>query len=80
MKPDATVYQTVATLTNTPLAWVREIGSPSRHRGRRSITICSSCPRLSQSREAGESEYQSDIEKFLVKRAGFQHSGVRTTG
>ena len=23
MKPDATVYQTVATLTNTPLAWVR---------------------------------------------------------
>ena len=77
MKPDATVYDTVVSLTGTPLSWVRGDW----------FAFTASRPPLYYDllklpRTFAELEKQVDvnvkenIEKFLAKRAGFQHSGV----
>ena len=77
MKPDATVYQTVATLTNTPLAWVRgdwfafTASRPPLYHDLLKLPAT-----FAELEKQENLNIKSDIEKFLVKRAGFQHSGV----
>ena len=77
MKPDATVYQTVATLTNTPLAWVRgDWFAFTASRPPLYFDLLKLPATFAELEKQENLDIKSDIEKFLVKRAGFQHSGV----
>jgi Domain of unknown function (DUF4384) len=77
MKPDTTVYDTVASVTGTPLPWIRgdwfgfTASRPPLYYDL--LKLPASFAELEKSTEV---DVKSDIEKFLVKRAGFQNSGV----
>jgi Domain of unknown function (DUF4384) len=77
MKPEATVYDTVASLTGTPLPWIRgdwfafTASRPPLYYDL--LKLPASFPELEKQANL---DIKSDIEKFLVKRAGFQKSGV----
>jgi hypothetical protein len=77
MKPDATVYKTVAEETGTPLAWLR--GDWFAFTASRPPLYYQllKLPETFAGLEKDEDvNIKSDIEKFLAKRAGFQNSGV----
>jgi hypothetical protein len=77
MKPDATVYQTVATLTDTPLAWVRgDWFAFTASRPPLYYDLLKLPATFAELEKQESLDVKSDIEKFLAKRAGFQHSGV----
>ena len=77
MKPDATVYHTVVTLTNTPLAWVRgDWFAFTASRPPLYFDLLKLPATFAELEKQENLDIKSDIEKFLVKRAGFQHSGV----
>ena len=77
MKPDTSVYDTVASVTGTPLAWIRgdwfgfTASRPPLYYDL--LKLPKTFPELEKSADV---DVKSDIEKFLVKRAGFQKSGV----
>jgi hypothetical protein len=77
MKPDTTVYQTVATVTNTPLAWVRgDWFAFTASRPPLYYDLLKLPATFAELEKQENLDVKSDIEKFLAKRAGFQHSGV----
>jgi hypothetical protein len=77
MKPDATAYDTVASLTGTPLAWVRgDWFAFTASRPPLYYDLLKLPQTFAELEKQVEVDVKSDIEKFLVKRAGFQHSGV----
>jgi hypothetical protein len=77
MKPDVSAYNTVASVTNTPLAWIRgdwfgfTASRPPLYYDL--LKLPKTFPELEKTADV---DVKSDIEKFLVKRAGFQNSGV----
>jgi Domain of unknown function (DUF4384) len=77
MKPEATVYQTVASLTATPLAWVRgDWFAFTASRPPLYYELLKFPATVAELEKKASVDVKSDIEKFLAKRAGFQHSGV----
>ena len=77
MKPDVTVYDTVASATGTPLAWLREDWFAFTASRPPLYYDLLKLPQSFAELETAESvDIKSDIEKFLAKRAGFQKSGV----
>jgi hypothetical protein len=77
MKPDATAYDTVASLTGTPLAWVRgDWFTFSASRPPLYYDLLKLPADFAGLEKQLDVDVKSNIEKFLVKRAGFQHSGV----
>jgi hypothetical protein len=77
MKPDATNYKTVAEEADTPLAWIRgdwfaftASRPPLYHELLKLPTTFAALEKQVPV------DVKSDIENFLVKRAGFQNSGV----
>ena len=77
MKPDATAYDTVASLTGTPLAWVRgDWFAFSASRPPLYYDLLKLPQTFAELEKQVDVDVKSNIEKFLAKRAGFQHSGV----
>jgi hypothetical protein len=77
MKPDATAYDTVASLTATPLAWVRgDWFGFTASRPPLYYDLLKMPANFAELTKQESVDIKSDIEKFLVKRAGFQNSGV----
>jgi Domain of unknown function (DUF4384) len=77
MKPDTTAYQTVATITDTPLAWIRgDWFAFTASRPPLYYDLLKLPKTFAELEKQENLDVKSDIEKFLVKRAGFQHSGV----
>jgi Domain of unknown function (DUF4384) len=77
MKPDATVYDTVASLTGTPLAWVRgDWFAFTASRPPLYYDLLKLPKDFAGLEKQVDVDVKSNIEKFLVKRAGFQNSGV----
>ncbi len=77
MKPDATVYDTVASLTGTPLPWIRgDWFGFTASRPPLYYDLLKLPATFAELEKTADVDVKSDIEKFLVKRAGFQKSGV----
>ena len=77
MKPDSTVYRTVAEETNTPLAWIRgDWFAFTASRPPLYYDLLKLPTTFAEFEKQVPVDVKSDIEKFLVKRAGFQNSGV----
>jgi hypothetical protein len=77
MKPDATVYKTVAEETDTPLAWIRgDWFAFTASRPPLYYDLLKLPKTFAEFEKQVPVDVKSDIEKFLVKRAGFQNSGV----
>ena len=77
MKPDATVYDTVVSLTGTPLAWVRgDWFAFTASRPPLYYDLLKLPQTFAELEKQVDVDVKSNIEKFLAKRAGFQHSGV----
>jgi len=77
MKPDATSYATVAELTGTPLPWVRgDWFAFTASRPPLYYELLKLPANFAAFTKDEHVDVKSDIEKFLVKRAGFQNSGV----
>jgi hypothetical protein len=77
MKPDATVYDTVSSLTGTPLAWVRgDWFAFTASRPPLYYDLLKLPQTFAELEKQVDVDVKSNIEKFLAKRAGFQHSGV----
>jgi hypothetical protein len=77
MKPETTAYDTVASLTGTPLPWLRgdwfgfTASRPPLYYELLKLPVS-----FAELEKQADVNIQSDIEKFLAKRAGFQKSGV----
>ena len=77
MKPDATVYDTVASLTGTPLPWIRgDWFGFTASRPPLYYDLLKLPANFAELQKAENVDVLTDIEKFLVKRAGFQKAGV----
>jgi hypothetical protein len=77
MKPDATVYDTVVSLTGTPLAWVRgDWFAFTASRPPLYYDLLKLPATFAELEKQVDVNVKENIEKFLAKRAGFQHSGV----
>lgn len=77
MKPDTTTYTTVSELTNTPLAWLRgDWFAFTASRPPLYFDLLKLPATFGDLEKQIPVDVKSDIEKFLVKRAGFQNSGV----
>lgn len=77
MKPDVTVYDTVASVTDTPLAWVRgDWFAFTASRPPLYYDLLKLPQSFAELEKDEEVDIKSNIEKFLAKRAGFQKSGV----
>jgi hypothetical protein len=77
MKPDVTVYDTVASLTETPLAWLRgDWFAFTASRPPLYYDLLKLPQTFAELEKDEEVDTKSNIEKFLAKRAGFQKSGV----
>ena len=77
MKPDATVYDTVASLTGTPLSWVRgDWFAFTASRPPLYYDLLKLPQTFAELEKQVDVNVKENIEKFLAKRAGFQHSGV----
>lgn len=77
MKPDATNYETVASLTGTPLPWLRgDWFAFTASRPPLYYDLLKLPQTFAELERHADVDVRSDIEKFLVKRAGFQNSGV----
>ncbi len=77
MKPDVTVYDTVAALTETPLAWLRgDWFAFTASRPPLYYDLLKLPQSFAELEKDEEVDIKSNIEKFLAKRAGFQKSGV----
>jgi Domain of unknown function (DUF4384) len=77
MKPDATVYDTVVSLTGTPLPWIRgDWFGFTASRPPLYYDLLKLPATFAELEKTADVDVKSDIEKFLVKRAGFQKSGV----
>jgi hypothetical protein len=77
MKPDTTAYETVASLTGTPLPWIRgDWFAFTASRPPLYYDLLKMPANFAGLEKQEDVDVKSDIEKFLAKRAGFQHSGV----
>jgi hypothetical protein len=77
MKPDATSYTTVAELTGTALPWIRgDWFAFTASRPPLYHELLKLPADFADFTKQEKVDIKSDIEKFLVKRAGFQNSGV----
>jgi Domain of unknown function (DUF4384) len=77
MKPDATVYDTVAAQTGTPLPWLRgDWFAFTASRPPLYYDLLKLPKEFAGLEKQVDVDVKSDIEKFLAKRAGFQNSGV----
>jgi len=77
MKPDVTVYETVASLTGTPLPWLRgDWFAFTASRPPLYYDLLKLPKDFAGLEKQVDVDVKSDIEKFLAKRAGFQNSGV----
>ena len=77
MKPDATVYDTVASLTGTPLPWIRgDWFGFTASRPPLYYDLLKLPANFAELQKAENVDVLTDIEKFLVKRSGFQKAGV----
>jgi hypothetical protein len=77
MKPDATVYDTVASQTGTPLPWLRgDWFAFTASRPPLYYDLLKMPKKFAGLEKQVDVDVKSDIEKFLAKRAGFQSSGV----
>jgi Domain of unknown function (DUF4384) len=77
MKPDASVYDTVASVTGTPLPWIRgDWFGFTASRPPLYYDLLKLPASFAELEKSADVDIKSDIEKFLVKRAGFQKSGV----
>ncbi len=77
MRPKTTNYETVASLTGTPLPWLRgdwfafTASRPPLYHELLKLPVD-----VAELEQQVHVDVQSNIEKFLAKRAGFQNSGV----
>jgi len=77
MKPDVTAYDTVASLTGTPLPWLRgDWFAFTASRPPLYYDLLKLPQTFAELEKDSDVDIKSDIEKFLAKRAGFQKSGV----
>lgn len=77
MRPDSTLYETVKTLTDTPLAWVRgDWFAFTASRPPLYFDLLKLPATFAEFEKSENVDVKKDIENFLVKRAGFQQSGV----
>ena len=77
MKPDVTVYDTVASVTDTPLAWLRgDWFAFTASRPPLYYDLLKLPQSFAELEKDEDVDIKSNIEKFLAKRAGFQKSGV----
>ncbi len=77
MKPDATVYTTVAEETDTPLPWIRgDWLAFTASRPPLYYDLLKMPKTFAGLEKQLDVDVKSNIEKFLAKRAGFQISGV----
>ena len=76
-KPDATGYYTVASLTGTPLPWIRgDWFAYTASRPPLYYDLLQLANTFAELEKQVGVDVMSNIEKFLAKRAGFQNSGV----
>ena len=77
MKPEATNYDTVASLTGTPLPWIRgDWFAFTASRPPLYYDLLRLPHTFAELEKQVGVDVKSNIEKFLAKRAGFQNSGV----
>lgn len=77
MRPDAKVYDTVASATGTPLPWIRgDWFAFAASRPPLYYDLLKLPTTFGELEKQTDVDVLTDIEKFLVKRAGFQKSGV----
>jgi hypothetical protein len=77
MRPDTTIYETVASLTGTPLPWIKgDWFGFTASRPPLYYDLLKLPANFAELQKAENVDVLTDIEKFLVKRAGFQKSGV----
>jgi hypothetical protein len=77
MRPDTTPYETVKTVTNTPLAWVRgDWFAFTASRPPLYYDLLKLPDTFAGLEKVENVDVKKDIENFLVKRAAFQQSGV----
>jgi Domain of unknown function (DUF4384) len=77
MRPGAKVYDAVASATGTPLAWVRgDWFAFAASRPPLYYDLLKLPTTFGELEKETDVDVVGDIEKFLVKRAGFQKSGV----
>ena len=77
MKPDVTAYGTVASLTETPLAWLRgDWFAFTASRPPLYYDLLKLPQTFAELEQETDVDIRGNIEKFLAKRAGFQKSGV----
>lgn len=77
MRPDSTTYDTVKSVTNTPLAWVRgDWFAFTASRPPLYYDLLKLPKTFPEFAKAENVDVKKNIENFLAKRAGFQQSGV----
>ena len=77
MRPDSTLYETVKTLTDTPLAWVRgDWFAFTASRPPLYYDLLKLPANFADFEKTENVDVKKDIENFLVKRSAFQQSGV----
>lgn len=77
MKPDTTAYDTVASVTGTPLAWVRgDWFAFTASRPPLYYDLLKMPADFAGLERQIDVDVKRNIEKFLAQRAGFQNSGV----
>jgi hypothetical protein len=77
MRPDAKVYDKVASATGTPLPWIRgDWFAFAASRPPLYYDLLKLPTTFGELEKQTDVDVLTDIEKFLVKRAGFQKSGV----
>lgn len=77
MRPDSTLYDTVKTLTATPLAWVRgDWFAFTASRPPLYYDLLKLPATFADFEKTENVDVKKDIENFLVKRSAFQQSGV----
>ena len=77
MRPETTNYETVASLTGTPLPWLRgDWFAFTASRPPLYYELLKMPADFAELEQQVDVDVQGNIEKFLVKRAGFQNSGV----
>ncbi len=77
VKPDATNYDTVASVTGTPLPWIRgDWFAFTASRPPLYYDLLRLPRTFAELEKQVDVDVKANIEKFLAKRAGFQNSGV----
>jgi hypothetical protein len=77
MRPDSTAYDTVKTVTDTPLAWVRgDWFAFTASRPPLYYDLLKLPKTFAEFEKTENVDVKKDIDNFLVKRSGFAQSGV----